>query len=275
MHEQARAGNGCPLSTCAATMTLMTMPATKHEVMQGGFNGCLFDPEWHQGVVGLVATRIREKSNQPAVVFAPADGGWLRGSARSVPGLHIRDLLEAISTRRPGLIEKFGGHAMAAGLTIAAKNFETFAAQFGALVGDHFKDRAPSHDLFTDGELAAEHFTLETAELVRAASPWGQHFPAPLFDGEFRVTAQRIVGHQHLKLTLAPLNGAGQGHAHEAGELDAIVFRYVEPGEDAPPLDIVKAAYQLQVNEYQGRRALQLRVEYLQPCATESESVGY
>ena len=227
------------------------------------FGWCLFDPEWHQGIVGLVATRIREKTNQPAVVFAPADGGHLRGSARSVTGLHIRDLLESISTRHPGLIEKFGGHAMAAGLTISAENFEIFSDHFRARVGAHFKDKAPDCDLLTDGALAAEEFTLETAELVRTASPWGQHFPAPLFDGEFRVTAQRVVAHQHLKMTLAPLDGtAGSG---ESGEFDAIVFRYIEPGEDAPPLDTVKAAYQLQVNEFKGKRSLQLLVEYLLP----------
>ena len=228
------------------------------------FGWCLFDPEWHQGIVGLVATRIREKTNQPAVVFAPADGEHLRGSARSVTGLHIRDLLESISTRHPGLIEKFGGHAMAAGLTISAENFEPFSGHFRARVGAHFKDKPPDCDLLTDGALAAEEFTLETAELVRTASPWGQHFPAPLFDGEFRVTAQRVVAHQHLKMTLAPLDGAAE--SGESGEFDAIVFRYIEPGEDAPPLDTVKAAYQLQVNEFKGRRSLQLLVEYLQPA---------
>ena len=225
---------------------------------------CLFDPEWHQGIVGLVATRIREKTNQPAVVFAPADGEHLRGSARSVTGLHIRDLLESISTAHPGLIEKFGGHAMAAGLTISAENFKPFSGHFRARVGAHFKDKAPDCDLLTDGALAAEEFTLETAELVRTASPWGQHFPAPLFDGEFRVTAQRVVAHQHLKMTLAPLDGADD--SGESGEFDAIVFRYIEPGEDAPPLDTVKAVYQLQVNEFKGRRSLQLLVEYLQPA---------
>lgn len=235
----------------------------------GRIGCCLFDPEWHQGIVGLVATRIREKSNQPAVVFAPADAGRLRGSARSVAGLHIRDLLESISTRYPGLIEKFGGHAMAAGLTIAAENFATFSDHFRELVGAHFKDKAPDCDIFTDGALAAGELTLETAELVRAASPWGQHFPAPLFDGEFRVIAQRVVAQQHLKMTLAPVVGAdGPG---ESSECDAIVFRYVEPGQDAAPLDTVKAAYQLQVNEYKGRRSLQLLVEYMQPSQPESE----
>ena len=246
----------------------------------GRFGWCLFQPEWHQGIVGLVATRIREKFHQPAVVFAPAGDARLRGSARSVAGLHIRDLLEAISTRHPGLIQKFGGHAMAAGLTIAAEQFETFAEHFSAMVEAHFKDRPPDYDLLTDGALAIGEFTLETAELMRTASPWGQHFPAPVFDGEFRVTDQRVVGEQHLKMTLVPVAGEtsevnGDQGAQDnqdaenpkgTGGFDAIVFRYLEPGQDAPPLHIVKAAYQLQVNEFRGRRSLQLLIEYLQPC---------
>lgn len=223
---------------------------------------CLFDPTWHQGVVGLVATRIREQSNQPAIAFAPADDGWLRGSARSVTGLHIRDLLESISTRCPGVIEKFGGHAMAAGLTIAAENFAVFSTQFDELVSAHFKNSPPDCNLLTDGELTSDDLTLETAELVRAASPWGQQFPMPLFDGEFHVIAQRIVGHGHLKMTIAPLGDA-------ATELDAILFRYLKPDEEAPPLHMVKVAYQLQVNEFRGRKSLQLLVEYMQPSADE------
>ena len=236
---------------------------------EGGFNGCLFDPEWHQGIVGLVATRIREKFNQPVVAFAPAGDESLRGSARSVAGLHIRDLLESISVRCPGLIEKFGGHAMAAGLTIAAENFATFSRHFAEMVNAHFTNNPPTCDILTDGELAAEEFTLDVAELVRSASPWGQHFPAPLFDGEFRVVEQRVVAKQHLKMKLAPINGGEQTDG-----VDAILFRYVEPGEDAPRLDTVKAAYQLQVNEFNGKRSLQLLVEYLQPCAMPTETIS-
>ena len=228
------------------------------------FGWCLFDPEWHQGIVGLVANRIREKSNRPVIAFAPADGGWLRGSARSVTGLHIRDLLESISTRCPGVIEKFGGHAMAAGLTIAAENFEKFSDAFTYQVDAHFKDTPPAWEILTDGELAAEEFTMETAELVRAASPWGQHFPAPLFDGKFRVTDQRIVGQRHLKMTLAPVNGRAANDNY-----DAIVFRYIEPDEDPPPLETITAAYQLRVNEFKGKRSLQLLVEHLQPSAID------
>ena len=233
-----------------------------HNDTKSSFNGCLFDPEWHQGIVGLVANRMREKSNRPVIAFAPADNGWLRGSARSVPGLHMRDLLESISMRCPQLIEKFGGHAMAAGLTIATKNFSTFAQHFAEKVDAHFKNNPPTGDIVTDGELAAEEFTLAIAELMRSASPWGQHFPAPLFDGEFRVIEQRVVAGQHLKMKLAPINGSQPSDA-----LDAIIFRYVEPGEEVPRLATVQAAYQLQVNEFKGKRSLQLLVEHLQPCA--------
>ena len=220
---------------------------------------CLFDPDWHQGIIGLVASRVVEKSNQPVVAFAPGDDGRLRGSARSVAGLHIRDLLAAIATRHPGLIEKFGGHAMAAGLTLSAERFDAFSDCFSELVGDHFKDNAPRDDILTDGELAEEELSLETAERMRRASPWGQHFPAPLFDGEFRVLEQKAVGQggQHLKMTMERIGG-GQSRRY-----DAIAFRHVEPGEEAARLDVVHAVYQLQVNEYRGRRSLQLLVEYL------------
>ena len=224
----------------------------------GGRAGlCLFDADWHQGIVGLVASRIKDQLHRPVVAFAPADDGRLRGSARSVAGLHMRDLLESICTRHPGLIRQFGGHAMAAGLTIDARRFDAFSDCFSETVGAHFNGRPPDGEILTDGELAAQDLTLETAELVRAASPWGQHFPAPLFDGEFRVTEQRVVGDRHLKMVLQCIDGSAA--------LDAIFFRRIESGREAPRFDLVKAAYQLKVNEYRGRRSLQLVVEYMQP----------
>ena len=235
---------------------------------------CLFNRDWHQGVVGLVASRIVEKFNQPVIAFAPADDGRLRGSARSVAGLHIRDLLESISTRHPGLIEKFGGHTMAAGLTISAERLDAFSDHFSELVSAHFANNARGGEILTDGELATADFTLETAELVCTASPWGQQFPAPLFDGEFRVTGQKIVGEQHLKMILEPVDGTKSGTKSGALSFDAIVFRHVEPGQSAPPLGTVKAAYQLEVNEFRGRRSLQLLVKYIQPLASEPESTA-
>ncbi|MGR3913535.1 MAG: single-stranded-DNA-specific exonuclease RecJ [Gammaproteobacteria bacterium] len=222
---------------------------------QCGF--CLFERDWHQGVVGLVASRVRERFNQPAVAFAPAENGKLCGSARSVGGLHMRDLLEAISAREHGMVEKFGGHAMAAGLTIAPKKFDAFAAHFRELVGAHFAEHAPDSEILTDGALAEADFTLANADMMRFASPWGQHFPPPLFDGHFRVTAQRVVGKQHLKMTLAPLDSTRA--------LEAIAFHQVDPGREAAKLGTVQAAYELQVNEFRGARSLQLLVKHLQP----------
>lgn len=233
------------------------------ELLEGGDDSggraglCLFDADWHQGIVGLVASRIKDQLHRPTVAFARADDGRLRGSARSVAGLNIRDLLESVSTRHPGLIEQFGGHAMAAGLTIEERQFDAFSDCFSARVDAHFNGRLPDGEILTDGELAGGDLTLETAELVRAASPWGSHFPAPLFDGEFRVTDQRVVGDRHLKMVLECIDGSAA--------LDAICFRHIEPGREAPIFDLVKAVYQLKVKEYRGRRSLQLVVEYMQP----------
>lgn len=235
------------------------------ELLEGGGDSgggraglCLFDAGWHQGIIGLVASRIKDQLHRPTVAFARADDGRLRGSARSVAGLNMRDLLESISTRHPGLIEQFGGHAMAAGLTIGERQFDAFSDCFSERVDAHFNGRPPDGEILTDGELAGGDLTLETAELVRAASPWGSHFPAPLFDGEFRVTDQQVVGGRHLKMVLECIDGSAA--------LDAICFRHLEPGREAPRFDLVKAAYQLKVNEYRGRRSLQLVVEYMQPC---------
>ena len=210
-----------------------------------------------------MASRIKEKFNQPVVAFAPErdDSEKLSGSARSVAGLHIRDLLESISRSHPGLIEKFGGHAMAAGLTIPAAQLDVFSSRFSALVGAHFADGAPALEIHTDGELTPAEMTKKTAERVRTASPWGQGFPAPLFDGEFRVVAQKVVGQHHLKMRLAPI-----------GSLEcfnAIVFGWLEAGQRPPRLNTVRVVYQLQVNEYYGKRSLQMLVKYMQPQRTQ------
>jgi len=216
---------------------------------------CLFACDWHQGITGLVASRVKDKFHRPVVAFAPADDEQLRGSARSVAGLHIRDLLAAIDARAPGLIDKFGGHAMAAGLTIGAQHFDAFARHFNALVEAHFGGALPDGEILTDGELDAADLTVQTAEMLRDASPWGQRFPPPLFDGAFRVAEQRVVGGAHLKMRLE-CNGAA---------VDAIAFRCVEPGADAARFDAIQAVYQLSVDEFRGRRRLQLVVEHLQP----------
>ena len=221
------------------------------------FGLCLFNEEWHQGVVGLVASRIKDRVHRPVIAFARADNGALKGSARSVRGVHIRDALEAVSTRHPGLLGKFGGHAMAAGLSLMAGNFETFASAFDAEVGR----RLPPDDLagviHTDGELEPEFLTLECAELLRAAGPWGQGFPEPVFNGVFQLLERRVVGNGHLKLTLAePVTDV---------RVEAIAFH--STGEQLPPeCKQVHIVYRPEVNEYRNERRLQLVLEYVEPA---------
>lgn len=222
---------------------------------------CLHQPDWHQGITGLVASRVKERYQQPVIAFATANDGRLTGSARSVPGLHIRDLLEAIATGHPKLIQKYGGHAMAAGLTIADSDFTDFKTCFCDAVTDHFMDNPPANIIYSDGPLEPEFFTREIAELLRNAAPWGQHFSAPLFDNEFRVLSVRVVGQQHLKLRLATPGGV----------VDAIAFRQLEVGQPAPELSHIRAAFQLDINEFRGERKLQLIVEHIEPVVESLE----
>ena len=164
----------------------------------------LFDRGWHAGIVGLVATRMKDRVHRPVVAFAPAGDGELRGSARSVAGVHVRDVLEAIDTRHPGLIERFGGHAMAAGLTLRENRLREFIDAFGDEVGRHLTRDQMLGMLETDGELAAGELSLETALALDAGGPWGQAFPEPLFDGVFDVVESRVLAQRHLKLWLRP-----------------------------------------------------------------------
>lgn len=213
---------------------------------------CLYDESWHQGVIGLVAARIKERVHRPVIAFAPANDAELKGSARSVPGLHIRDALDNIAARQPQLLSKFGGHAMAAGLSLARDRFEDFARAFDEEVGRWLSDDDLRGRLYTDGELAAADFSLELAEILRAGGPWGQGFPEPLFDGCFDVLDRRIVGEKHLKLTLRAAGGK---------PLSAIAFH---AATTPPDWARVRAAYRLDVNEYQGNRALQLVLEHIE-----------
>ena len=223
-----------------------------------GVNGiCLYRKNWHQGITGLVASRIKERFNQPVIIFADTSKGKLTGSARSVSDLHIRDLIEDISRRQPGLIEKFGGHAMAAGLTLAKENFSRFSEYFHSAVSTHFSTHTRADQIYTDGPLEAEFFTRQIAELLRNAAPWGQGFGPPLFDNEFKVIGQKVVGEQHLKLRLA-----ARGQVYEG-----IAFRLLQPGDAAPDLDRVRAAFQLELNEFRGVKSLQLIIEYLEPIS--------
>ena len=218
---------------------------------------CLFDESWHQGVVGLVAGRTKERLHRPVIAFAAATDGSLRGSARSIEGVHVRDALAAIAVRHPGLIDKFGGHAMAAGLTLQRANLAAFRAAFAAEVAARVDPAALRGVIHTDGELGAAELSLDTARALAAGGPWGQAFPEPVFDGEFAVRDTRIVAERHLKLRV---QAAGQGEA-----LDAIAFGYFDEAGRAPPPPgaRVAAAYRLEANEYNGRTRLQLNVAHL------------
>ncbi len=217
---------------------------------------CLYDENWHQGVVGLVASRIKEKTHRPVIAFAPGDDGMLKGSARSVTGLHIRDALDNVASRHRGLLEKFGGHAMAAGLSLEASNLSEFSAAIAREVDAWTPYMDLQGTLTTDGELDAEEQTLETAMLLRDFLPWGQRFPAPLFDGEFAVEETRVLGGRHLKLRVRPDSGARR-------VLDAIAFNQADRVEDIGDR-AVRLVYRLEVNDYRGRRTPQLVVEYIE-----------
>ena len=220
---------------------------------------CLFDPTWHQGIVGLVAGRIKDRLHRPVIAFAPAEDGSLRGSARSIPGIHIRDALDGVAARHPGLLVKFGGHAMAAGLSLARENLPAFRAAFAAEIALRSDADNLKGWVLSDGELARNEIALRTAIALRAAGPWGQGFPEPVFDGEFDVLETRIVGARHLKLKVRAVTGCES--------VDAIAFGYV--GSAAESLAIargarVRLAYRLEVNEYNGKERVQLNCQHLE-----------
>jgi single-stranded-DNA-specific exonuclease len=222
----------------------------------------LYDPSWHPGVVGLVAGRIKDLVHRPVVVFALAEDGWLRGSARSVPGIHVRDALEAVSTQHPGLIERFGGHAMAAGLSLAPDRVARFAEAFEHAVAARAEPALLAGILLTDGELEPLYWTVDTADRLRQAGPFGSGFPEPVFDGEFRVRDVRILKDSHLKMTLSG--------GPKTPPIEAIAFHWMgKPEAYTPPRDAtVRAVYRLDVNEWQGLRRPQLLIEYLEPIET-------
>lgn len=216
---------------------------------------CLYDFSWHQGVVGLVASRVKEKLNRPVIAFAQADENTLKGSARSVAGVHIRDVLDAIATQHPQLLSKFGGHAMAAGLSIAVKNFDAFRVAFANEVGKHLSEAQLCRVIETDGALSADEFTLDHAQLLQQAGPWGQQFPEPLFDGEFEIVSQRLVGGAHLKMVLR--------HSDCRYPIDAIAFQVDLDRWPNHRCSRAQMTYRLDVNQYRGRSSLQLIVDQI------------
>jgi single-stranded-DNA-specific exonuclease len=219
---------------------------------------CLFDESWHQGVVGLVASRVKERVRRPVIAFASADTATLRGSARSTPGIHIRDVLDSIAARHPGLIDRFGGHAMAAGLTLERAKLDEFARAFDQEVARCPAGAIAADAVETDGELAVAEIALATAEALRAGGPWGQAFPEPSFDGSFSVRSARVIGDRHVKMWVeVPRSGRS---------FDAIAFNHLADGAPfEPPAGPLQLVYRLEVNEYQGERRLQLLVDHLLP----------
>ncbi len=216
---------------------------------------CLYDPKWHQGVIGILASRVKEKINRPVIVFAKDDSdgiAMVKGSARSVSGVHIRDVLALVDSRFPDLIKKFGGHAMAAGLSLKEKNFQQFAEEFHHCTDELLAGDKISDEILTDADLPEPNMTMKFAGQLRAAGPWGQGFPEPLFDDQFKVVSQRIVGEKHLKLVLAK------------GDLrvDGIHF-FFEDGLELEQDDFIHIVYKLDINEFRGNQSLQLIIEQI------------
>jgi single-stranded-DNA-specific exonuclease len=215
---------------------------------------CLFDEDWHQGVIGILAGRIKERLHRPVIAFARWNETELKGSARSIPGLHIRDVLADVATHHPGLIGKFGGHAMAAGLTLPRVALDDFSRAFNEVVSARLDQVDLQNALMSDGELNSDELSLEIAEILREAGPWGQAFPEPLFDGVFEVLEQRLVGGRHLKMTLNKSNQT----------IDAIAFNIDINEWPNYRCESINIAYRVDVNEFRGKRKVQLIVEHLE-----------
>ena len=212
----------------------------------------LFDSSWHQGVVGIVASRIKDQCHRPVIAFARDGAGGLKGSGRSIPGLHLRDLLDLIATQHPDLLSKFGGHAMAAGLTIAEQDYQRFSEIFAASAARLIDDAMLQKTIDTDGGLSEEEINLELAQTLKTAAPWGQAFPAPVFDDEFAVVDTRIVGENHVKLKLRLSDGSRV--------IDAIAFNASE--QEWVGAHAIKVVYRLEINEYRQNTSVQLLIEH-------------
>ncbi len=219
---------------------------------------CLFDANWHQGVIGILASRIKDQVHRPVIAFAPAGKDLIKGSARSIPGVHIRDVLSDIAVAHPKLLSKFGGHAMAAGLSLKMHDYPPFALAFDEMVSKRLASVDLEQKILSDGELAEQEMTIEIADLLQNSATWGQEFPEPLFDGVFDVIQSRIVGQRHLKLVLRK----------PVGDLviDAIAF-FVDRPEHWLGLRQIKAVYKLDINEFRGNRTVQFIVQYFEKIA--------
>ncbi|CAI9387984.1 TPA: single-stranded-DNA-specific exonuclease RecJ [Citrobacter amalonaticus] len=239
----------------AEALTLCEKLERSRETLPGGL--AMYHPEWHQGVVGILASRIKERFHRPVIAFAPAGDGTLKGSGRSIQGLHMRDALERLDSLHPGLMIKFGGHAMAAGLSLEEAKFDLFQQRFGELVTEWLDPSLLQGEVVSDGPLSAAEMTMEVAQLLRDAGPWGQMFPEPLFDGRFRLLQQRLVGERHLKVMVEPVGGGPL--------LDGIAFNVDTACWPDNGVREVELAYKLDINEFRGNRSLQLIIDNIWP----------
>ncbi len=216
---------------------------------------CLFEKNWHQGVIGILASRIKDRLHRPVIAFASSDKGEIKGSARSIPGVHIRDVLSEIAAAHPQILSKFGGHAMAAGMSIKMHDYPVFALAFDEVVGKHLDKMDLEQKIYSDGQLSEKDITLEFTEKLNDAGTWGQEFPEPVFDGVFDVIQCRIVGQQHLKFVLRfPMGDM---------LIDAICF-FVDKTEGWLGCRSLKVAYKLNVNEFRGNKSVQLMLQYIE-----------
>ena len=231
---------------------------TRQLEIQTAYSICLFDTEWHQGVIGILASRIKDKHHRPVIIFAPGNDGEIKGSGRSINGFHLRDALDLVAKRHPELILKFGGHAAAAGLTIHAHHFEKFCDAFEQVAQILLTPADLTHVIETDGDLETSDINLELVEYLDR-QVWGQGFPQPSFNARFYVESQRIVGEKHLKLKLRKLdsNNPGQTQRKSEDAYDGILFFHNDPLPD-----LIDAVYRLQINEYNGKTTLQLLLEH-------------
>jgi len=216
---------------------------------------CLFEKDWHQGIIGILASRIKDRLHRPVVAFAAADNGEIKGSARSIPGVHIRDVLSEIAASHPKILSKFGGHAMAAGMSIQMHDYPVFALAFDEVVAKHLDTVDLAQKIYSDGKLTENEITEEFTQQLSDVGTWGQEFPEPVFDGVFDVIQCRIVGQQHLKFVLR----------FPMGDLliDAICF-FVDKPENWLGTRSIKSAYKLDINEFRGSKSVQLMLQYIE-----------
>lgn len=214
---------------------------------------CVYDADWHQGVIGILASRIKERYHRPVIAFAEESGEMLKGSARSIESVHIRDTLESIATDNPGLLDRFGGHAMAAGLSLKKKDLALFQELFDEVVSQRMEGHPGVGEIISDGSLDEMEMTLPIAEQIARSGPWGQGFLEPLFDDSFRVLSQRQVGNGHVRMVLEKKSGGRQ--------YTAIAFNQAERLPENPGVDI-HAVYRLSINDFRGDRQMQLQIVY-------------